>query len=179
MAHPITPVLNVANAQFSPLPALPPRYGADRWNVAAVLGAQQLGMSVIRIPPGKAAYPYHNHYAIEEMFYILEGQGEILYGQNPLPRQVNPGDIIVCRAGGPETAHQIRNTDPSRNLLYLAVSTKTVVDYVEHPMSSKFCVWVNPSHRIVVPAAQQQSVRYFCGRLNTAVHYFDGEPNQP
>jgi uncharacterized cupin superfamily protein len=176
MGQPNPPVLNIAQANYSPLPAMQPRYGAERWNVAAALGAQQLGVSTVRIPPGKAAFPYHNHYAIEEVFYILEGQGDILYGQNPVPRAVRQGDVIICRAGGPETAHQIRNSDATRPLVYLAVSTKAVVDYVEHPISQKFCVWVNPSHRMVIPQ-NPPNLRYFCGRTASAVHYFDGEPN--
>jgi uncharacterized cupin superfamily protein len=176
MAQPNPPIMNIASANYTPLPALPPKYGAERWNVAAALGAQQLGMSVIKIPPGKAAFPYHNHYAIEEVFYILEGSGDMIYGQNPVPKPIRQGDVIVCRAGGPETAHQIRNSDPTRTLVYLAVSTKAVVDYVEHPMSQKFCVWVNPSHRMVIPH-NPPGLRYYCGRPGSAVHYFDGEAN--
>ena len=176
MVTPNPPILNIGQANYTPLPAMAPRYGGERWNVAAALGAQQLGMSFVKIPPGKAAFPYHNHYATEEVFYILEGQGEIIYGQNPVPRALRVGDIIVCRAGGPETAHQIRNTDPGRQLVYLAVSTKAVVDYVEHPMSSKFCVWVNPAHRMIVPH-NPPGMRYYCGRNSSAVHYFDGEAN--
>jgi uncharacterized cupin superfamily protein len=176
MTQPNPPVLNIAQANFTPLPAMPPRFGGERWNVAAALGAQQLGMSVVRIPPGKAAFPYHNHYAIEEVFYILEGSGDMIYGQNPVPRTIRQGDIIVCRAGGPETAHQLRNSDPARPLVYLAVSTKAVVDYVEHPMSQKFCVWVNPAHRMVIPH-NPPGLRYYCGRNASAVHYFDGEAN--
>jgi uncharacterized cupin superfamily protein len=174
--QPNPPVLNIAQANFMALPAMPPKFGAERWNVGMALGAQQLGMSVIRIPPGKAAFPYHNHYAVEEMFYILEGNGELVYGQNPVPRVLRQGDVIVCRAGGPDTAHQIRNTDPGRVLVYLAVSTKAVVDYVEHPISQKFCVWVNPAHRMVIPH-NPPGLRYYCGRTASAVHYFDGEQN--
>jgi len=176
MSTPIPPVLNISTANYTPLPALAPKYGAERWNVGNALGAQQLGMSVVKIPPGKAAFPYHNHYAIEEVFYILEGSGDMIYGQNPVPKPIKQGDIIVCRAGGPETAHQIRNSDATRPLVYLAVSTKAVVDYVEHPMSMKFCVWVNPAHRMVIPH-NPPGLRYFCGRNSSAVHYFDGESN--
>jgi uncharacterized cupin superfamily protein len=174
---PNPPVLNIQSANFIQLPQLPPKYAGERWNAALALGAQQLGISIIKIPPGKAAFPYHNHHAIEEMFYILEGQGDMIYGQNPVPRAIRQGDVIVCRAGGPETAHQLRNSDPNRTLVYLAVSTKAVVDYVEHPMSQKFCVWVNPSQRVIVNSNNAPGMRYFCGRTNSAVHYFDGEAN--
>ena len=176
MVQPNPPIVNISAAHYSPLPALPPKYGAERWNVGMNLGAQQLGMSIVRIPPGKAAFPYHNHYAVEEAFYILEGQGDMIYGQNPVPRPIRQGDIIVCRAGGPETAHQIRNSHTTQQLVYLAVSTKAVVDYVEHPMSQKFCVWVNPAHRMVVPH-NPPGLRYYCGRNSSALHYFDGEQN--
>ena len=123
-------------------------------------------------PPGKAAFPYHNHYAIEELFYIIEGSGELVYGQNPVPRHIRAGDVIICRAGGPETAHQIRNAVGTKPLLYLGVSTRAVADYVEHPMSQKFCVWIQPTQQ-----SAQRTLRYYCGRNSSAVHFYDGEVN--
>jgi len=89
MATPNPPVLNISGANYTPLPALAPKYGAERWNVGTALGAQQLGMSVVKIPPGKAAFPYHNHYAIEEVFYILEGNGDMIMDKIRFQNRLN------------------------------------------------------------------------------------------
>ena len=175
---PTPPICNIAQAKFSPLPGYPPLFGGERWNVAGVLRSQQLGISLVRIPPGKAAFPFHNHYAVEEIFYIIEGNGHFIYGDDPRPKTIAAGDIIVCRAGGVETAHQIRNRHRTKSLLYLGVSTKSVVDYVEHPKSQKFCIWVYPSHRLIIPH-NPVGRRYYCGRNSSALSYFTDEPTDP
>ena len=45
------------------------------------LGAQKLGYRLTIVPPGKKAWPYHNHYVNEEMFVILDGSGLFRYGE--------------------------------------------------------------------------------------------------
>ena len=55
------------------------------------------------VPPGKKAWPYHSHYANEEMFVVIAGEGTLRYGGDAYP--VKPGDVILCKAGGEETTH--------------------------------------------------------------------------
>ena len=59
------------------------------------------------MPPGKVQCPFHNHHAEEEMFFILEGEGELRFGAERYPLRKN--DIIACPPGGPDVAHQIIN----------------------------------------------------------------------
>jgi uncharacterized cupin superfamily protein len=110
------------------------RYGADIAQVSRELGARRLGYNVTRIDPGKAAYPAHNHRVNEEMFLVLKGSGELRVGGERQP--VREGDIIACPPGGPETAHQLRNTGVSP-LELLMVSTFEEADVVEYPDSGK------------------------------------------
>jgi uncharacterized cupin superfamily protein len=35
------------------------------------LGAQKLGYNLTVVPPGKRAFPFHNHHINEEMFVVV------------------------------------------------------------------------------------------------------------
>jgi uncharacterized cupin superfamily protein len=105
--------------------------------IAPRIGAQKLGYNITAIPPGKRAFPFHNHHIYEEMFYAIEGTGEIRIGKDTFP--IRPGDVIACPAGGKETAHQIIDTGDAE-LKYLAVSTKLSPEIAEYPDSGKFGV---------------------------------------
>lgn len=57
-----------------------------------------------RIAPGQATTP-HYHPETEEIYYVLEGSGEMRIGVETSP--VRPGDAIAIPPGA---VHQIRNT---------------------------------------------------------------------
>jgi len=110
------------------------RYGADVADIGRKIGAKKLGYNVTQIDPGKAAYPAHAHRINEEMFMVLEGEGELRVGEERFP--VRAGDIAACPPGGPETAHQFRNTG-SGPMKVLSVSTFEPVDVIDYPDSNK------------------------------------------
>jgi uncharacterized cupin superfamily protein len=72
------------------------------------------------------------------MFFILEGTGELRYGNARYP--LRSGDIIACPTGGPDTAHQIINTGDTE-MRYLSVSTMVPIEVCEYPDSGKFGVY--------------------------------------
>jgi uncharacterized cupin superfamily protein len=114
----------------------PEKYqGAQTAAIAGHIGAQKLGYNLTIVPPGKTAFPFHNHYGNEEMFFILHGTGEVRIGAEQYP--VRTGDFIACPVGGPETAHQIRNSSETEELRYLAVSTMIYPDLYQYPDSGK------------------------------------------
>lgn len=136
------PVINLAEIELSPLPAgiAPPESMTDRYDprmgsIGTRIGAQKLGYNVTALAPGKRGFPRHNHRVNEEMFFVLEGAGEIRIGDTVYPIQA--GDVIACPPGGPEAAHQITNTGEVE-LRYLAVSTKMLPEIVQYPDSGKF-----------------------------------------
>jgi uncharacterized cupin superfamily protein len=90
------------------------------------------------LPTGKAQCPFHNHRVEEEMFLILEGEGELRFGQSRYPLRAM--DVIACPPGGAGVAHQIINTGPTI-LRYLAVSTLAPVEMAEYPDSGKIGVY--------------------------------------
>lgn len=114
------------------------RFEAAMGAVAAPLGARRLGARYVVVPPGKAAWPFHCHHANDEMFVILSGRGQVRYGAQMYA--VAAGDVVVCPAGGPETAHQLMASE-SEPLCYLAVSTMNEPDVMEYPDSGKLTIF--------------------------------------
>src|SRR5699024_1011300 len=86
------------------------------------------------VAPGKRSCPFHSHHVDEEMFFIVEGTGELRYGAERYP--LKPGDVVACPPGGPGTAHQIINTGETE-MRYLAVSTMAPAEICEYPDSGK------------------------------------------
>ncbi len=169
------PIINVADVELQPRPAAfaasgpaAEKYDARMGQIASALGAVKLGYNVTAVPPGKRAFPCHNHLVNEEMFFVLEGQGEVRIGEATYP--IRPGDVIACPAGGAETAHQIRNTG-SVDLKYLAVSTKLSPDIAEYPDSGKFGVLADLPPG---PDGKPRGLR-FIGRQALGVGYWEGE----
>ena len=122
------PVINIADVEPEPRPAAfaPSGQAAERFDakmgfIAPRIGAQKLGYNITVVPTGKRGFPFHNHRVNEEMFFILQGSGEVRIGETTYP--IRTGDVITCPPGGAESAHQIINTG-SEELRYLAVSTK-------------------------------------------------------
>ena len=144
--------------QFAPTGRAAERYDARVGMIAPKIGAKKLGYNLTAVPPGKRAYPYHSHRVQEEMFYVIEGIGEVRIGGETFP--IGAGDIIACPTGGPETAHQIVNTGKTE-LRYLAVSTKEQPEICEYPDTGKIA-GLGESLRFVVRGDQQ-------------VGYWDGE----
>jgi uncharacterized cupin superfamily protein len=171
----IKPIINTADVALEPRPsAFAPsgpateRFDARMGYIGPRIGAQKLGCNITAVPPGKRAFPFHNHHANEEMFFVLQGTGEVRIGENTYP--IRTGDVIACPAGGKETAHQIINTGTDE-LRYLAVSTKLSPEIAEYPDSGKFGVLAElPS------GADGKPQRFvFVGRESDSLNYWEGE----
>ena len=113
-------------------------YTSKRAEFSAGIGARKLGYNLTELPPGKAQCPFHSHRAEEEMFLILEGEGELRFGDQRY--KVRKHDVIACPVGGPEVAHQIINTG-STTMRYLALSNREEVEVCEYPDSNKVGVF--------------------------------------
>jgi uncharacterized cupin superfamily protein len=169
------PILNIADVEMKARPpgvaATGPAadfFDARMGQIAGLLGAQKLGYNVTAVMPGKAAFPAHCHRVNEEVFFIIQGSGEVRIGSATYP--IRQGDIIACPPGGPETAHQIRNTG-TEELRYFAVSTKLSPEIVEYPDSGKFGILAEYPPG---PDGKPQGFR-FVGRESLNVDYWEGE----
>ena len=169
------PILNISDVELQPRPAAfaakgpaAERFEARSGSISTRVGAKKLGYNLTAVPPGKRAFPFHNHHVNEEMFFVIEGEGEVRIGDATYP--IRPGDVIACPTGGKETAHQIINTG-SVELKYLSVSTKLLPDIGEYPDSNKFGVFSEYS----TGTDGKPRVFRFVGRESLGVDYWDGE----
>jgi uncharacterized cupin superfamily protein len=165
-----SPILNLDAVEFIDLAerarqrgsAMPERFGGRIGPIGPRVGARKLGYNLTEIAPGKAAFPKHSHRANEEMFFVLEGHGELRLGDATWP--VRPGDVIACPTGGPDTAHQLFNTGEAP-LKVLAVSTMEYPEICEYPDSGKFLATTG------MAPGEFRTV----GRTADGLDYFDGE----
>jgi uncharacterized cupin superfamily protein len=128
--------------------------------IAERIGARKLGYNLTVCPPGKKVCPFHNHHVNEEMFFILEGEGLLRFGDQEYPLRKH--DVVACPPGGRAVAHQIVNTGKN-DLKYLALNTMERSDICEYPDSNKVGVMVgeqgNRDLRLMFRA--EQTVDYF------------------
>jgi uncharacterized cupin superfamily protein len=134
----LKPIMNLADIAFDDVEENG-RYTSRRGQISDRIGARKLGYNLTELPPGKAQCPFHSHHGDEEMFLILEGEGELRFGDSRYPLRAL--DVIACPTGGAEVAHQIINTG-STMMRYLAVSTREPLDTCEYPDSGKLGVYV-------------------------------------
>jgi uncharacterized cupin superfamily protein len=161
------PILNISELEYRPW-SRGDKFEAKLGALGARLGAQKLGYNVTVLPPGKRAFPFHNHRVNEEMFLVLEGSGEIRIGSER--HAIRVGDVIACPPGTAESAHQIINTS-NAELKFLAVSTSLSPDICEYPDSKKYGVLAQ------LPNAEGklESVRFIAHGQANQDDYWQGE----
>ncbi|SAL23440.1 cupin 2 domain-containing protein [Caballeronia peredens] len=125
--------------QFAPAGPAAERFAPRIARIGALLGARKLGYSLIVLEPGKRAFPFHHHRVNEEMFFVVEGEGEVRIGSER--HAIRAGDVIACPPGNSETAHQIVNTG-THALRYLAISTMLSPEVVDYPDTGRQAVLV-------------------------------------
>jgi uncharacterized cupin superfamily protein len=157
------PVVNIAD-----VPLLDRGNGkkfAVKWGrVSPLLGLNGLGCAVHVVPPGKRAFPFHRHHVMDELFFVVSGEGEYRFGDQTIP--LHTGDIASAPAGA--EPHQIINTG-NEDLRYLGISTMSSVDVVEYPDSKKIGVAAG------IKNADFKTATYAgMGRIARA-DYYDGE----
>ena len=111
-----------------------PLYDTLCARLASGTEARKLGIGIDIVAPGMRSCPYHFHYAQEEAFVILEGQGTLRVAGQSLA--IRAGDTIFIPPG-PNYPHQIINTSAAP-LKYLSVSTRERPEIVVYPDSNKY-----------------------------------------
>jgi uncharacterized cupin superfamily protein len=127
-------------------------------------GLTALGCAVHVVPPGKKAFPFHRHHVMDELFYVLAGEGQYRWGDETLP--VKAGDLVAAPAG--TKAHQLINTGAG-DLRYLGISSTAATEVVDYPDSDKVGVMAG------VKNGDFRTASYAgMGRMAKA-DYYDGE----
>ncbi len=163
MADHYRPVINVRDLERQPYQN-GELYEAVDGYIADVLALTQIGAVYTELPPGKSACPFHVHHVEDELFVVLEGEGEYRFGDEVYP--VRSGDLLGAPRGGPEFAHKLTNTGPEV-LRYIAISSKSDTEICEYPDSGKFMVRRNN--------AGPYKGFHFVGRDDMKLDYWDGE----
>jgi uncharacterized cupin superfamily protein len=143
-----------------------PMYDTLCARMAPGTAASKLGISIDIVAPGKRGCPYHFHYAQEEAFVILEGEGTLRVSGEMLA--LKAGDVIFIPPG-PQYPHQIINTS-QEPLKYLSIGTRESPEVVEYPDSKKYLA----TARGPLDGATQDFGRMH--RVADDLDYWDGEP---
>lgn len=160
------PIVNLDEVQFDDIEDNG-FYSSKRALFSASIGARKLGYNLTELPPGKAQCPFHSHREEEEMFLILEGEGELRFGEQRF--KLRRHDVVACPTGGAEVAHQIINTGKAP-LRYLSLSSVSAIEVCEYPDSQKIGVFASTS--------STSSVRRMF-RAEAGVEYYDRESMEP
>jgi len=91
-------------------------------------------VEIARIPPGKAAYPYHSHSAQWEFYHVISGSGSLRHAEGTTP--IIPGDAFLFKPGEP---HQLINDGPEDLVVYV-VADNPIGESNYYPDSKKWAV---------------------------------------
>lgn len=96
--------------------------------------APHTNISIYRVPPRKAAYPYHFHHKNEETYYIISGHGTL---RTPLgEREVVAGDLLYFPTSEAGT-HKLTNSSSDEDLVYIDFDAVHDIDIAVYPDSNK------------------------------------------
>ena len=138
-----------------------PGFDCRRARIGRQAGAERLGASVWEVPPGQAAYPYHFHYAEEELLFVLAGRPSLRTPEGW--RELAPGDAVAFPVGE-RGAHQLVNRGEDAVRL-LVVSPAGVPEICVYPDSGKVGIY---------DRAPTEGLRELY-RRGDAVDYYEGE----
>ena len=91
-------------------------------------------VEICRIPPGKAAYPYHIHSAQWEFYHIISGHGIARHKDEKT--SIEPGDAFIF---GPNEPHQLIN-EGDQDLVMYVVADNPISESAYYPDSKKWLV---------------------------------------
>jgi uncharacterized cupin superfamily protein len=151
--------VNLDNPEFEPREH--PGFVCRRARLGRQTGSVATGLSLWEVPAGQAAYPYHWHFAEEEIVVVLEGRPSLRTPDGW--SEMEEGDVICFRTGE-EGAHQLLNrTD--RTIRFLSFSNQQP-DAVVYPDSNKLLA----AQRIPEGGGRKHAFR-----LDDEVDYYEGE----
>jgi uncharacterized cupin superfamily protein len=144
----------------------PEGFRSRRARIGYELGTELIGASFWEVPPGQAAYPYHFHYADEELVIVISGNLSLRTPDGV--RELEEGEAVRFPLGE-EGAHQIFNSG-EETATFLAISSHGRPDVIVYPDSDKIGV----GERL----PRGGGLRAFF-RRGDRVGYFEGESHRP
>jgi uncharacterized cupin superfamily protein len=142
-----------------------------RWrgeSVGAKAGSERLGASLYDLPPGEATFPYHYHFANEELLIVLHGRPHLRTPDGW--RQLEEGEVVAFPTGE-RGAHQLQNrTD--EDVRFVMVSEMRNPEIAVYPDSGKV------GAREHAPGSGREGLRMNF-RMDDHRDYWDGEGVPP
>jgi uncharacterized cupin superfamily protein len=152
---------NINAAHFDE-PREHPGFRCRRARLSRQAGSERLGLSLWELPPGEAAYPYHHHFAEEELVLVLDGRPALRTPDGW--RELQEGEVVAFPRGE-SGGHQLVNRT-QQTVRFLAFSTSGEPDIVSYPDSGKLGAFER------LPAGGGLRAMF---RMSDAVDYHDGE----
>jgi uncharacterized cupin superfamily protein len=139
-----------------------PGFRCQRARLSRQAGCERLGLSLWEVPPGEAAYPYHHHFAEEEMLLVLDGRPSFRTPDGW--RDLQEGEVVAFPRGE-DGGHQLVNRTQEM-VRFLSFSTSGEPDVVIYPDSGKLGAFER------LPAGGGLNAMF---RMTDTVDYYDGE----
>lgn len=114
----------------------PEGFRSKRARIGYELGTERIGCSFWELPPGEAAYPYHFHYADEELVIVIAGRPTLRTPEGT--RELEEGEVVHFPLGE-EGAHQLYN-QTEEPVTFLAVASSGRPDVIVYPDTDKIGV---------------------------------------
>ena len=103
---------------------------SETWQrpISRLAGLDRIGVTEVRIPPGKESFVYHSHQCEEEFLYILSGRGIAEIDDEEF--EVAAGDFMGFPT--PSVGHHLRNPSDA-DLVYLMGGERRDVEIADFP----------------------------------------------
>jgi uncharacterized cupin superfamily protein len=126
----------VDRADVEPVERDGPTVGRRVRDLGRAAGSQRTGLRLSEVLPGKLNSPPHCHSAEEEIFVVLEGEGDLLLWEpdGVAEHPVRTGSV-VARPAGTGVAHAFRGVE--QGLSVLMYGTRDPSDVCYYPRSGK------------------------------------------
>jgi uncharacterized cupin superfamily protein len=97
--------------------------------ISRIARLERAGVNLVRVPPGRRAFPVHRHHVEEEWVFILSGTAEITL--DAAHHRLGPGAFVAFPPGGP--AHAVANPSAEDDLVCLAGGENAPGEIVDFP----------------------------------------------
>ena len=98
--------------------------------LSRLAGLERTGINLVRVAPGRKAFPLHRHLVEEEWTYVLTGEAEVTLGE--AVHRLGPGGFVAFPPGGPP--HQVANPGAAELVCLMGGEHRPfdAVDFPEH-----------------------------------------------
>lgn len=107
-----------------------------------VMERHPFDVEILRIPPGKAPYPFHSHSVQWEFYHVISGAGQVRHDDGS--EAIVAGDAFLFKPG---EAHQLIN-DGEEDLVVYVIADNPIGESCHYPDSDKWLVR-SPKNRLI------------------------------